>query len=77
MKTIWLLEHVHEFADGSEDVKLIGVFESRAEGEAAQASVANQPGFLENPEGFHLTEHHLGVVCWSEGFVTVEPEGKS
>jgi len=52
MKTVWLLQHVHEFADGSEDVKLIGVFHSRAEGEAAQALVAQQPGFREIPTGF-------------------------
>jgi len=76
MKTVWLLQHVHEFADGREDVKLIGVFQSRAEGEIAQALLARQPGFLENPEGFHLTEQQLGVIAWSEGFVTVEPETK-
>ncbi|MCL2309261.1 MAG: hypothetical protein FWC42_03150 [Proteobacteria bacterium] len=77
MKTVWLLQHVHEFADGGEDVKLIGVFQSRAEGEAAQVLVARQPGFLENPGGFHLTEQQLGIIGWSEGFVTIEPEVES
>lgn len=71
--SVWLLQHVHEFADGSEDVKLIGVFASRQEAEEVQAKVASQPGFREMPEGFSITEHQLGVVGWSEGFVTVEP----
>lgn len=73
MDSVWLLQHVHEFADGSEDTKLIGILASRQEAEAVQAQVATQPGFREMPEGFSITEHQLGVIGWSEGFVTVEP----
>ncbi|MFH1660002.1 MAG: hypothetical protein ABIG35_11890 [Pseudomonadota bacterium] len=70
MDSVWLLHHVHAFADGSEDVKLIGAFASLHEGEAAQALVATQPGFKENPEGFSLEECRLGIIYWQEGFVT-------
>lgn len=70
MDSVWLLHHVHTFADGSEDVKLIGAFATRHEGEAAQASVATQPGFKEHPEGFSLDECRLGIIYWPEGFIT-------
>lgn len=73
MESVWLLQHVHEFADDSEDVKLIGVFASRHEAEVVQAQVASQPGFREMPEGFLITEHQIGVIGWSKGFVTVDP----
>lgn len=73
MKSVWLLQHVHEFDDGHEDVKLIGIFSSREEGVAAQATVASQPGFAEMPQGFSLDEHRLGVISWKEGFGTIPP----
>ncbi len=73
MKSVWLLQHIHEFDDGSEDVKLIGAFASREEGEAAQAAVASQPGFSEMPQGFSLNECRLGVIYWPEGYVTTLP----
>ena len=36
MRSVWLLHHVHEFEDGHEDGKLIGVFATREEAESAQ-----------------------------------------
>ncbi|MBK9217247.1 MAG: hypothetical protein IPL70_01705 [Uliginosibacterium sp.] len=72
METVWLLHHTHELLDGREDVKLIGVFASMADGCAAIEQVAMQPGFRELPEGFSLTEHYIGTVHWGEGFVTVD-----
>jgi len=73
-ESVWLLQHVHEFDDGSEDVKLIGVFASREEGEVAQGRVASEPGFRDTPDGFSLTEERLGIVAWGEGYVTNWPE---
>lgn len=73
MESVWLLQHVHAFDDGNEDVKLIGVYVSREDAEAAQRTVWQMPGFRETPEGFSISEHRLGVTGWTEGFVTVEP----
>lgn len=73
MKSVWLLHHVHEFEDGHEDVKLIGVFATRDEAEAAQQRVAGQPGFRDLPDGFSIDEHVLGRLDWLEGYVALQP----
>jgi hypothetical protein len=74
MSTVFVLQHVHEFDDGHEDVKLIGVFSSEVLARAAQQRVSDQPGFRDLPDGFDISEHHVdGVIGWSEGYVTVQP----
>lgn len=74
MSTIFLLQHVHEFDDGHEDVKLIGVFSTEALARAAQQRVADQPGFRDLPEGFDISECGIdGNIGWSEGYVSVQP----
>ena len=71
MKSVWLLHHTHEFEDGHEDVKLVGVFVTREEAEGARSRVADQPGFREMPEGFSIDEHALGQLDWLEGHVSL------
>ena len=75
MSTVFLLQHVHEFDDGHEDVKLIGVFSSEALARAAQQRVSDQPGFRDLPDGFDISEHRVdGNIGWPEGYVTVQPD---
>lgn len=59
MSTVFILQHVHEFDDGHEDVKLIGVFSSEALAHTAQQQVADQPGFRDLPDGFEICEHQV------------------
>jgi hypothetical protein len=73
MRSVWLLHHVHEFEDGHEDVKLIGVFATHEDAEAARRWVAGQPGFRDLSEGFSIDEAELGQIGWLEGYVTLEP----
>ena len=73
MSTVFLLQHVHEFDDGHEDVKLIGVFSTGALARAAQQKVADQPGFRDLPEGFEISEHQVDETTgWPEGYVNVQ-----
>ena len=75
MSTVFLLQHVHEFDDGHEDVKLIGVFSSEALARAAQQRLSDQPGFRELPDGFDVSEHRIdGHIGWPEGYITVQPD---
>lgn len=77
MSTVFLLQHVHEFDDGHEDVKLIGVFSTEALARAAQQRVSDQPGFRDLPDGFAISEHHVdGDGGWPEGYVTLQPDQK-
>ena len=76
--TVFLLQHVHEFEDGHEEVKLIGVFSSEALARAAQQRVSGQPGFRDLPEGFEISEHRVdGDIGWPEGYITVQPGEES
>ena len=68
MKSVFLLWHAHEYPDGSSSPKLIGVYASRADAEAAIARVGSQPGFAENPDGFVIDEYEIGQDHWSEGY---------
>jgi len=72
MKSVFLLWHMQEFPDGSDSNKLIGVYESRADAEAAIGRVGVQPGFAEMPEGFLIDEYELGKDHWTEGFVSTD-----
>ena len=74
MRTVYLLHHVHEFDDGYEDFKLIGVFSSREYAFAAQRRVQDQPGFRDLPDGFTVSDCAVDRVEWLEGFVTMQPD---
>lgn len=69
LQTVHVVQHAHELADGSEDVKLIGVYRSRREAEGAVDRLRMQPGFCDHPEGFHIDEYLLGKDHWTEGFI--------
>jgi len=72
MKSVFILWHMREFPDASDSNKLIGVYESRADAEAAIVRVGSQPGFIDTPEDFLIDEYELGKNHWTEGFVTVD-----
>lgn len=77
MNTVFLLEHVHEFEDGHECVKLIGVYTSEALAREAKERVKDQPGFRDLTEGFVISEAKLDHDSWSEGYATVQAGGSS
>jgi hypothetical protein len=72
MDKVHVLHHVNEKLPGEEDVKLIGVYSSRAKAEEAIRRLALQPGFREAIEGFEITTYQLDKDNWTEGFVTVK-----
>ena len=67
---VFLLWHVHEFPDGEEDAKLIGVYSTREKAEQARQRLAVHPGFRELPEGFQVSAYQLDRDHWTEGYVT-------
>jgi len=69
---VFLLWHVHAFADGEEDEKLIGVYSSLGKAEEAIERLKGQPGFVDAPEGFGIYPYAVDKdTHWTEGFVTV------
>jgi hypothetical protein len=67
---VFLLQHTRELADGTDDVKLIGVYSSEPLGRAAIATLSLLPGFREHPAGFELTPYELDATHWADGFVS-------
>lgn len=71
---VFALWHVHEFDDGSEDLKFIGCFTSRENAESARSLLVLQPGFRDTPDGFEIASYRLDEFGWKEGFVSVEDD---
>jgi homoserine kinase type II len=59
MQTVFVVHHVHEFDDDREDVKLIGIYSSRENAEAAVARLRSQPGFRDLPQGFSVEAYEV------------------
>lgn len=71
MTSFFVLQHVHEMADGTDDVKLIGVYSSRQKAREAATRLRRVPGFSEAQDGFHIDEYRLDEDQWAEGYATV------
>lgn len=76
MNEVYILWHVHEFEDSGlpDDEKLIGVYRTSEDAEAAKQRVAGKAGFKEWPSGFQIHRYILGQDGWTEGYVTLQPE---
>jgi hypothetical protein len=68
MKSVFILWHTHEIS-GESDEKLIGVYKSRKDAEAAIHRLSNKPGFKDTPDGFEMTEYILGKDHWTGGYL--------
>ncbi len=71
---VFLLWHTHEMPNGEEDAKLIGVYATAEDAEAARLRVLPQPGFRDLPEGFQVSRYTVGQDHWIEEYVTITPE---
>jgi hypothetical protein len=67
----FVLHHVHSVDNDEEDVKLIGVYSSRENAQAAVARLSRAPGFCDALSGFHIDEYQIDNDQWVEGYVTV------
>jgi len=74
MKIVYVLQHVHEFEGGVEDVKFIGVYSSRDKAENAISRLSEEPGFKETKEGFCIDKYEIDIDHWTEGFATILPK---
>jgi hypothetical protein len=71
MMQVFLLWHSHDLGDGETNDKLIGVYSSVEEAEAAKARKLQFEGFKEAPEGFQISPYEVNRDAWSEGYITV------
>jgi hypothetical protein len=78
MKYAFLLWHTHgeDEAEKEANLKLIGVYSSEGEAEAAKARKLQYPGFRDTPDGFEVERLELNRDQWSEGYITVCSSGE-
>ncbi len=69
MDKVFVLWHVHEHENGDDDEKLIGVYRTEDDAQAAIERVRTQPGFVDLPEGFLICPYHLNEDHWTAGYV--------
>lgn len=67
---VFVLQHVHKFSDDNEDVKMIGVYSSRQQAEAAVERLSAKPGFRNAPEVFSIDQYVLDKDHWLDGYIT-------
>ncbi len=67
---VYIVQHVHEFDDDSEDVKMIGAFATLEAAEQAVKQLCTAEGFRDTLEGFHIDAYELDKVHWEEGYIT-------
>jgi hypothetical protein len=68
LKQIFILTHVFELPDDQEDVKLIGVYSTEEDAQAAADRAKQRPGFSAYPGGFNIDAYELDHDNWVEGF---------
>jgi hypothetical protein len=71
---VFVVQHVHELEDESEDVKLIGVYSSQDAATKAVERLRRQPGFCDTPDGFHIDRYSVDADHWRSGFIRVPRE---
>lgn len=71
MAVVFIVQHVHKFGEGREDVKMIGVYSSQQSAEEAVARLRVAPGFRDAPDGFSVDAYEVDRDHWIEGFTTV------
>ncbi|MBY0502315.1 MAG: hypothetical protein K2X03_00295 [Bryobacteraceae bacterium] len=69
MDSVFLLWHTRGIDDDT-DAKLIGVYKTSDDAEAALTRVGSKPGFRDFPDCFEIHEYVLGRDGWTEGFVS-------
>lgn len=69
MTNVFLLWHVRADDPYKEDAKLIGVYASCLLAEEASRRLGSQPGFVDYPAGFEISDYEINKDHWSEGFV--------
>lgn len=69
MKSVFIVWHTHEVG-GESDEKLIGVYRTPEDANAAISRLSGKPGFRDTLDGFEVTEYVIGKDHWTEGYVS-------
>ncbi len=65
---VFLVHHTAREGEDDENVKLIGVYASQSEADAAVDRARKLPGFAMYPAGFCVDRYTVGKDHWTTGF---------
>ena len=68
MKIVFLAHHTARAGSDHEDVKLLGVYESKNLAEAAIEELKTKPGFRDPGGVFEVNECEINKIHWPEGY---------
>lgn len=68
MDAVFLLFHVRSDDEYGDDAKLIGVYRTKENAEAAEERLTGRPGFVDHPDGWTIDCYVLDKDHWTEGF---------
>lgn len=69
---VYMLYHITKRVEGGDDEKLIGIYSTEENANAAVRRVRDMPGFKHAPEGFEIFEHVLDRDGWTEGYIAAD-----
>jgi hypothetical protein len=64
----FVLEHLRQDPNGSDDFKMIGVWSTALAAQRAIRALRLAPGFRDCPDGVHVGRCELDKTFWAEGF---------
>ena len=70
MNSVFILWHSYDL-DGCEETKLIGVYKTQDDAQAAINRLKKQSGFCDRPDDFHIDKYEIGKDHWTEGYITM------
>ncbi|MGH8422789.1 MAG: hypothetical protein ACRER3_10610 [Pseudomonas fluorescens] len=70
MNIVYTATHTHKLPNGHDDIKFIGVYDSRESAADAVKRASLKAGFSEAEAGFFIESYQLGKDHWTEGFFT-------
>ncbi|NPU69502.1 hypothetical protein HL667_31170 [Bradyrhizobium sp. 83012] len=68
MRTVFLLWHARPLDGDETEDKLVGIYSSADEANAAKMRKLQFQGFRDYPDGFFVSEYEVDRDAWSEGF---------
>jgi len=70
MDSVFVATHEYENSQGCECLKIIGVFLTQENAQAAVDSLRDKEGFRDHPDGFEIGLRRIGEIGWTSGFIT-------
>jgi hypothetical protein len=67
-KIVYVVTHDYEVPNSLNNGKLIGVYVTQQDAEAAISRLKNLPGFTKYPDGFVIDKYTLNEDHWTSGF---------